>query len=95
MPSASTWPSDDGWVSAPPSEDANRCEHSLQEFIADGSIAGEVRSVVGHAVSTGHQRVAEQWQVPPDAYWIRAWIEVDGSKGGDPISGASTTQGSR
>ncbi len=45
----------------------------IPEFTADG------------AVSTSHLRVAEQWQVPPDAYWNRAWVEVDGSNGGDSI----------
>lgn len=57
----------------------------IQAFRVDGSFAGEAGPVVDRAVSTSYERVAEQWQVPPDAYWIRAWVEVDGSNGGDPI----------
>jgi hypothetical protein len=52
---------------------------------ADGSFAGGAGPLVDQTVSTSYQRIAELWQAPVDAYWIRAWVEVDGSNGADPI----------
>jgi hypothetical protein len=45
---------------------------------ADGSFAGGAGPLVDQTVSTSYQRIAELWQAPVDAYWIRAWVEVDG-----------------